>query len=128
MMHRYLASSKAAATTPAMRLSITGLNGTAAPKVATCAQERGWQVQGWDRNAVAPTISPHRRASWMRNDMLAALDRSFAHDGWTFERIVRALAQRFERPHWRVEASDDYRHDQRLVGGPGHMPPLSSRL
>ena len=37
-----------------MRLLITGLNGTLAPKVATAAAHRGWQVSGWDRHRFPP--------------------------------------------------------------------------
>jgi len=37
-----------------MKLLITGLNGTVAPWVRSEAASRGWDVVGWDRNAVAP--------------------------------------------------------------------------
>ena len=37
-----------------MRLLFTGLNGTLAPKVATAAAHRGWQVSGWDRHRFPP--------------------------------------------------------------------------
>lgn len=53
---------------------------------------------------------------------------SNARDAWTFDRVALALAARFDRPQWRIEATDDYRHDQRLVGGVGRLPDLSSRL
>jgi dTDP-4-dehydrorhamnose reductase len=53
---------------------------------------------------------------------------SNAHEGHRFDAIVRALAARFERPHWQVQADDDYAHDQRLVGDEARMPPLAARL
>lgn len=55
---------------------------------------------------------------------------SNAGDAWCFDRLVRALARRFDRD-WQVVADDSasaYRHDQRLVGGEVRLPPLSSRL
>lgn len=52
---------------------------------------------------------------------------SNAEEGWRFDEVARALALRFARD-WRVEAHEDYRHDQRLVGGPSRLPPLSGRL
>jgi len=53
---------------------------------------------------------------------------SNATDAWTFERLAQALARRFDRQAWRIEAHDEYHHDQRLVGGQARMPALSSRL
>lgn len=53
---------------------------------------------------------------------------SNAHEGHDFDAIVRALAVRFERPHWQVQAEDDYTHDQRLVGDEVRMPPLTAHL
>jgi dTDP-4-dehydrorhamnose reductase len=52
---------------------------------------------------------------------------SNAGEAWRFDELARALAREFERD-WRVEAHEDYRHDQRLVGGPSALPPLSARL
>jgi dTDP-4-dehydrorhamnose reductase len=52
---------------------------------------------------------------------------SNADEAWRFDELARALAARFGRD-WRVEAHQDYRHDQRLVGGPTGLPPLSARL
>lgn len=46
----------------------------------------------------------------------------------SFDRIVVALAERFDRPHWQIAPNDDYVHDQRLIGGPVALPPLSARL
>lgn len=53
---------------------------------------------------------------------------SNAQEAWTFDALVAALARRFERPHWRLRVHQDYRHDQRLVGGASWVPPLSARL
>lgn len=52
---------------------------------------------------------------------------SNAAEAWRFDELARALAREQGRD-WRVEAHDDYRHDQRLVGGPSGLPPLSARL
>jgi dTDP-4-dehydrorhamnose reductase len=52
---------------------------------------------------------------------------SNAHEAWRFDELARALAREFGRD-WRVEPNEDYRHDQRLVGGPSGLPPLSARL
>ena len=52
---------------------------------------------------------------------------SNAEEAWRFDKVARALARTFERD-WRVEPNEDYRHDQRLVGGPSRLPPLSARL
>lgn len=52
---------------------------------------------------------------------------SNAAEGWCFDELARALARQFGRD-WRIEANEDYRHDQRLVGGPSALPPLSARL
>ncbi len=53
---------------------------------------------------------------------------SNADEGLSFVQIVRALRQRFGRERWIVREHDDYRHDQRLIGGDRFMPPLSTRL
>ena len=52
---------------------------------------------------------------------------SNAETALSFEQIVRGLQRRYGRDEWRVEANDDYRHDQRLVGGRA-MPSLRDRL
>lgn len=52
---------------------------------------------------------------------------SNAQEAWRFDAIARALAAAFGRD-WRVEPHEDYRHDQRLVGGLAPLPPLSQRL
>ena len=64
-----------------------------------------------------------------RHAGLVHLD-SNAADAWRFDQLVTALKTRFGRG-WNVEAdaSDGaYAHDQRLVGGPVALPPLSRRL
>ncbi|MFG6460939.1 sugar nucleotide-binding protein [Roseateles sp. DXS20W] len=52
---------------------------------------------------------------------------SNAQEGWRFDELAWALARAHGRD-WRVEPTDDYHHDQRLVGGPSRLPPLSARL
>ena len=52
---------------------------------------------------------------------------SNADEAWRFDELARALAHGFGRD-WRVEPNEDYRRDQRLVGGPSGLPPLSARL
>lgn len=52
---------------------------------------------------------------------------SNAEDAWTFDRLVAALARAFDRP-WQLRVHRDYAHDQRLLGGPSRLPPLSARL
>jgi dTDP-4-dehydrorhamnose reductase len=52
---------------------------------------------------------------------------SNAAEAWRFDELARALALTFGRG-WLVEANQDYRHDQRLVGGALALPPLSARL
>ncbi len=52
---------------------------------------------------------------------------SNADEAWRFDELVAALAQRFDR-RWRLRVHADYRHDQRLLGGPPGLPPLSRRL
>jgi len=53
---------------------------------------------------------------------------SNAEEGHSFARIVGALKRRFARDAWVLQPDDGYLHDQRLVGTPGLVPPLSSRL
>ena len=53
---------------------------------------------------------------------------SNAEEGHGFDRIAAALKQAFSREDWVLREHDDYRHDQRLVGSAGLLPPLSARL
>ncbi|HYE51887.1 MAG TPA: sugar nucleotide-binding protein [Azospirillaceae bacterium] len=53
---------------------------------------------------------------------------SNAHEAHRFDAVARALAAAFGRTDWRVEPTEEYRHDQRLVGGTRTLPPLSARL
>lgn len=53
---------------------------------------------------------------------------SNAVEGHAFVQVVRALQQRFDRKNWVVREHDEYRHDQRLLGHPELMPPLSAQL
>ena len=52
---------------------------------------------------------------------------SNAAEAWSFAAVATALAAEFGR-EWRVQPHEDYRHDQRLVGGMFSLPPLSKRL
>jgi dTDP-4-dehydrorhamnose reductase len=52
---------------------------------------------------------------------------SNGEEAWRFDELAVALGLEFGRG-WRVVGHDDYRHDQRLVGGPSGLPPLSERL
>lgn len=69
-------------------------------------------------------------------DLLAAPRPGVVHldanaaEAWRFDEVALALARRFARP-WRIVVEDGegaYRHDQRLVGGPVALPPLSAAL
>ena len=53
---------------------------------------------------------------------------SNAADGLSFDRVAQGLKKRFGREAWRIEVHEEYRHDQRLVGGTIVMPTLSERL
>lgn len=53
---------------------------------------------------------------------------SNAQEAHSFDRLVKALRSRFGREEWRLDVHEDYRHDQRLVGGPMGLPGLSERL
>lgn len=48
-----------------MRLLLTGLNGTLAPKLAALARARGWEVLGWDRAQVPPQ-DMRASADWLQ--------------------------------------------------------------
>ena len=52
---------------------------------------------------------------------------SNAHEAHTFDRIVAALKQEFDREAWVIEPHEKYRHDQRLIGWVA-MLGLSGRL
>lgn len=53
---------------------------------------------------------------------------SNADEAHRFDAVVAALRQQFQRDAWRLRVHQDYRHDQRLVGGALSLPPLSARL
>ncbi|MBC7726313.1 MAG: sugar nucleotide-binding protein [Microbacteriaceae bacterium] len=53
---------------------------------------------------------------------------SNALEGHSFDRVAAALRERFGREAWHIEVHESYRHDQRLVGSPALVPPLSARL
>ena len=54
-------------------------------------------------------------------------DISNARDGWTFDQVVLALKNQFDR-QWDVVPIEGYRHDQRLAGHEGLIRPLADRL
>ena len=53
---------------------------------------------------------------------------SNADESHSFDQIVAAMKQTFARDEWVLRVHEDYRHDQRLVGGAELLPPLSARL
>jgi dTDP-4-dehydrorhamnose reductase len=53
---------------------------------------------------------------------------SNAGDAFGFDRVAAGLKKRFGRADWTIETHEDYRHDQRLVGGLIALPALSERL
>ena len=53
---------------------------------------------------------------------------SNATEGHRFDQIAAALKQAFGRDAWILKEYEDYRHDQRLVGGTRLLPSLSERL
>lgn len=53
---------------------------------------------------------------------------SNAEEAHSFDRVVAALKKCFAREHWQLKVHEDYRHDQRLIGGSLSLPPLSARL
>lgn len=54
---------------------------------------------------------------------------SNAESALSFDHLVAALARRFGRPNWRIDVTEDYRHDQRLLDPqPGRIVGLTSRL
>lgn len=69
----------------------------------------------------AMLAAPHARGGTFHLD-------SNAGEGHAFDAIVRALKAALGRDAWVVRAHDEYRHDQRLVGGACSLPPLSARL
>lgn len=70
-----------------MRLLITGLNGSLAPKLAAQARARGWEVVGWDRRA-ASTDDSSAVARWLAGERLDAI----AHLGFGPETFAGQLA------------------------------------
>ena len=53
---------------------------------------------------------------------------SNANEGHSFDSIAAAMKQAFARDPWVLRVNEDYRHDQRLLGGAELVPPLSARL
>jgi dTDP-4-dehydrorhamnose reductase len=53
---------------------------------------------------------------------------SNAEDAWSFLEVVQALKRGLGKDHWQVVPTQDYQHDQRLVGHEALMPRLSQVL
>ncbi len=53
---------------------------------------------------------------------------SNAQEGHSFDRIVAAMKLKYCRDAWCLRVTEDYKHDQRLIGGDEFMPPLSASL
>ena len=53
---------------------------------------------------------------------------SNADEAHSFDRIVASMKLAFARDTWLLHVHDDYRHDQRLIGSPALIAPLSARL
>lgn len=53
---------------------------------------------------------------------------SNADEAHPFDRIVASMKLAYSRDAWRLRVHEDYRHDQRLIGDDGAIPPLSTRL
>lgn len=136
------------------RYKITCEDAVAAASATAVIARIGWQIDptqpgnnmrmaldDWQRRDghVAASAAWVPACSFMADTavaLLALLERphpgvhhldSNADDAWTFDRLVAALARALDRP-WQLQVHRDYRHDQRLVGGPSQLPPLSARL
>ncbi len=76
-----------------MRLLLTGLNGTLAPKLAERARSAGWAVFGWNRHQVCP--DDHQAASaWLqaqRVDAIAHL--ALGSEAWAVQLAAYAAAR-----------------------------------
>jgi dTDP-4-dehydrorhamnose reductase len=75
-----------------MRLLLTGMNGTLAPKLAALACARGWEVLGWDRQRVPPDDEV-AAAAWLaaqRVDAIAHL--AFGAEAWAAQLAGYAAA------------------------------------
>jgi len=65
-----------------MRLLLTGMNGTLAPKLAALARARGWEVLGWDRQRVPPDGGV-AAATWLAAQRVEAIAHlAFGAEAW----------------------------------------------
>lgn len=96
----------------------------------------GWQARDGQVNASRAWVPACSFMADTATALLGLIERplpgvhhldSNADEGWRFDELAAALARQFGRD-WQVVANEDYRHDQRLVGGPSGLPPLSERL
>lgn len=100
------------------------------------------QLDGWqrERGEVAASQAWTPACSFMADTAEAMVDLierpepgvlhldSNAVEAHRFDAIVVALKAGFNRDGWQLRVHEDHRHDQRLVGGPRSLPPLSTRL
>ncbi len=137
------------------RSKIASEDAVRAAHPGACIARIGWQIDADARGnnmlahldqqqardgAVAASRAWRPACSFMADTALALLDLleqrqagvvhldSNATEGHAFDAVVRALQAQFARSAWQVRVHEDYRHDQRLVGGPWTLPPLSLRL
>jgi dTDP-4-dehydrorhamnose reductase len=76
-----------------MRLLLTGLNGTLAPRLAAHAGARGWEVLGWNRQQIPPEDEA-AAAAWLaaqRVDAIAHL--AFGAESWAAQLAAYAAAR-----------------------------------
>ena len=65
-----------------MRLLLTGMNGTLAPKLAALARARGWEVLGWDRQRIPPDDAA-AAAAWLAAQRVEAIAHlAFGAEAW----------------------------------------------
>lgn len=76
-----------------MRLLLTGLGGTLAPRVAQAASAAGWDVTGWDRAAVPPADA-EAGAAWLAQAQPQAIAHLATGDEhWAGRLAAHAAAQ-----------------------------------
>ncbi len=91
-----------------MRLLITGLRGTLAPRVASAAVWRGWQVLGWDRHQVDPDNTALAEA-WLRSqDPGAIVHLATGSAAWAG--LLANFAQQLGRPLVQVSTAMVFHH------------------
>ena len=76
-----------------MRLLLTGLNGTLAPKASARAAQRGWRVESWDRRLVPPADAPACRAYLAKVKPEAIIHMAMGDEAWAGLLAAYAAAQ-----------------------------------